>query len=807
MENNTNPSSEEEPSLRDTTNVDLNNVTVVDIDLSPQLPDPFTQIQPVDPLQPDPFIGMEFESEESAKLFYMSYASRVGFSVRISKSRRSRNDESIIMRRFVCSKEGFHLKKSNNNELDEGKKKRKRATIREGCNAMIEVIQKYYGRWIVSKLIKEHNHVIEPPIRVRYIAPEELGHVDPFLGMEFPSHESAQTFYYAYASRVGFDVRIRLSRRSTKDESFVMRRFVCTKEGFALENGEENGEDRNGGKRKKKSRAPTREGCKAMFEVVRKEFDRWVVSKLVLEHTHDLSVLNSKVHYIQSQSEVVVLAKTPQIGDQLANRTPCNDNNSINVNNSKINDNSNDNNMFWNERKRGNNFSFGLDDTQKFLVYLKRMNTENPTFSYAFQVDKNNCLTHAFWADARARASYYYFGDAVTLDTDFKEDSHLLPFITFNGLNHHLQSVLFGCALIVDQNEDSFVWLFENWVASMGTHHPSSLKTAHDDVIGSAISRIFPETRHVFCEKQIFEKCKEKLGHLYSIYPSFEEEFRNAIKGPQTVEEFELGWNLMLEKYDLGENSWIQYLYGIRVKWVPVFLKDTFTGEISLDFEPESLRELYFRKYFNVKTPLQVFITLFDHAMAGWSERESLEDLASSFTKPVLNFPSNLLKQMSGMYTRSVYNIFEKEFVESLGYYVERIEDGLVSKYNVINENNNNIIHKIIYDISDKRASCSCGKFESCGILCRHILRVFLTNGLRTLPDFYVLKRWTKEAKNGFVLDESLRFNELYRDAVRFAKEGSSSGEVFSLAQQNLQVAFSEVYQMKQDMINRCTMR
>jgi len=28
---------------------------------------------------------------------------------------------------------------------------------------MVEVTQKYYGRWVVIKFIKEHNHVLEAP--------------------------------------------------------------------------------------------------------------------------------------------------------------------------------------------------------------------------------------------------------------------------------------------------------------------------------------------------------------------------------------------------------------------------------------------------------------------------------------------------------------------------------------------------------------------------------------------------------------------------------------------------------------------
>ncbi|KAG6778249.1 hypothetical protein POTOM_018103 [Populus tomentosa] len=50
---------------------------------------------------------MEFESEEAAKAFYNSYARRVGFSTRVSSSRRSRRDGAIIQRQFVCAKEGF----------------------------------------------------------------------------------------------------------------------------------------------------------------------------------------------------------------------------------------------------------------------------------------------------------------------------------------------------------------------------------------------------------------------------------------------------------------------------------------------------------------------------------------------------------------------------------------------------------------------------------------------------------------------------------------------------------------------------
>lgn len=795
-------SSEDEGSLRDN-HVDLNNENM-DHHLAMEVSSHFNDSESLLPSHEEaleniePFIGMEFESEEAAKESYMSYASRVGFSVRISKSRRSRNDESIIMRRFVCSKEGFHMKKGN---YEDGKKKRKRATIREGCNAMIEVIQKYYGRWVVTKLVKEHNHVVAAPSRVRYIAPEEYAGMEPFVGMEFSSHEAAQMFYYAYAARIGFDVRIRLSRRSTRDESFVMRRFVCTKEGFTPS--EENFDE----SKKKRSRTPTREGCKAMFEVIKKDSDRWIVSKLVTDHTHDLAIAPGKVHYIQSQSEVVVLAKSGAVNREkstaLANSKPRFGDKFGGFDSISLNDQG-----LRTDLTNTCETTFGFEETQFLLESLKKMQAESPAFFYAFQVDKNNRLLNVFWADAKAKMAYYCFGDAVTVDTTYKENKNMMPFVMFTGINHHCQSVAFGCALLTDETEASFIWLFENWLVAMCGRPPISLITDYHEAMTAAISSVFPDARHRLSRYHILRKCRERLSNLYfmhgSLETSFETEFLKCIDEPETVEVFELQWNSILDKYDLGENSWLQFLYSIRHKWVPVYHKDTFTADIILAEKPESL-SMFFEKYFNRKTSLQVFISILDQAMAVWYEREALEDFASSCTRPTLKTPSSMLKQAAEIYTRTVFDVFQDEFVESLGYFADKIEDGVISKFNVTKDEDV-CICIVTHDSSDERTSCSCCKFERSGILCRHILRVYLTVDVRLLPEHYILKRWTKDAKNGFVLDECARYSDLVCHVIRFAKEGSTSPDAFNIAKHALQMAFSEVLAAKKDITSRCAM-
>lgn len=98
----------------------------------------------------EPYEGMEFSSEEAARAFYYTYAKDMGFTVRISKCRRAR-DGSIVCRRFVCSKEGFYVRKY-------GRTKRSRALTRVGCLARLIVKKLDSGVWVVANFEKEHNH-------------------------------------------------------------------------------------------------------------------------------------------------------------------------------------------------------------------------------------------------------------------------------------------------------------------------------------------------------------------------------------------------------------------------------------------------------------------------------------------------------------------------------------------------------------------------------------------------------------------------------------------------------------------------
>lgn len=111
----------------------------------------------------EPCIGMEFNSRDEAREFYVSYGRRTGFTVRIHHNRRSRVNNQVIGQDFVCSKEGFRAKKYM---YRKDRVLPPPPITREGCQAMIRLALRDGAKWVVTKFVKEHNHKLLSPSKV-----------------------------------------------------------------------------------------------------------------------------------------------------------------------------------------------------------------------------------------------------------------------------------------------------------------------------------------------------------------------------------------------------------------------------------------------------------------------------------------------------------------------------------------------------------------------------------------------------------------------------------------------------------------
>jgi hypothetical protein len=621
----------------------------------------------------------------------------------------------------------------------------------------------------------ENQNATENSTGREVIDQEDDATATPHVSMEFESEDAAKTFYDAYARRVGFSTHVGQFSRTKPDGPIVTWEFACTREVFKRKNVE---------------------SCNAMLRIERKDSNSWVVTKFVEDHNHSM-VSPSKFHHLRPRRHFA--GTTKNVVETLdADVYVSMDGNSLSFEPNHVARSASPvepnhparsighvNYIRPSTRKR----TLGRD-AQNLLNYFKKMQAENPGFFYAIQLDDDNRMSNVFWADARSRSAYNNFGDAVTFDTMYRPNQYQVPFAPFTGVNHHGQMVLFGCALLLDESESSFTWLFKTWLSAMNNRPPVSITTDQDRAIQAAIAQVFPETRHCICKWHILREGQERLAHVYLAHPSFYGELYSCINFSETIEDFESSWATILDKYDLQKNEWLQAVYHARKQWAPVYFRGTFFAALSSNQGVSS----FFDGYVNQQTTIPLFFKQYERALEHSLEKEIEADYDTICTTPVLKTPSPMEQQAANLYTRKVFAKFQDELVETFVYTANNIEgDGVVSKYRVAKYEHDHKAYMVNLDVSEMKASCSCQMFEYSGVLCRHILTVFTVTNVLTLPSHYILKRWTRNSKSGVGLDEqnadsqgietlTLRFNSLCQEAIKYAEEGSISIETYNAA-------------------------
>ncbi|KAH7661786.1 FHY3/FAR1 family protein [Dioscorea alata] len=102
-----------------------------------------------------PYVGMEFETEEVAYMYYNMYAGYIGFSIRKSWANKSKVDgTTLLSRKFCCFKEGF------------------KKQVEFGCNAQMIIGRQENGKYYVTFFEEQHNHKVVTP-RSRHKLPSQ----------------------------------------------------------------------------------------------------------------------------------------------------------------------------------------------------------------------------------------------------------------------------------------------------------------------------------------------------------------------------------------------------------------------------------------------------------------------------------------------------------------------------------------------------------------------------------------------------------------------------------------------------------
>ena len=123
----------------------------------------------------------------------------------------------------------------------------------------------------------------------------------------------------------------------------------------------------------------------------------------------------------------------------------------------------------------------------------------NLLFFYKFKVDEKSRLANLFWVDSTTQMDYAFFKDVLAFNITYRTKAYKKPLVVLVGVNHHHQTMVFGCALLMDESIGTYEWVLETFLIAMMNKKPISVVTDGDKVMRKAIKKVIPDTCHCMC--------------------------------------------------------------------------------------------------------------------------------------------------------------------------------------------------------------------------------------------------------------------------------------------------------------------
>lgn len=601
--------------------------------------------------------------------------------------------------------------------------------------------------------------------------------VEPREDMEFESHEAAYEFYKEYAKSVGFGTAKLSSRRSRASKEFIDAKFSCIRYG----NKQQSDDAIN-------PRPSPKIGCKASLHVKRKQDGKWYVYNFVKEHNHEL--LPAQAHFFRSHRDFdplkndvrmrrrkILASVSKQFG--VYQNVGCLDS------------------LKRSQHAKGRSLSLEAGDAQMLLDLFMQMQEEDPKFFYAVDLNEEHRLRNVFWADTKGLTDYSYFSDVVSIDTTYVGNNYKIPLVLFVGVNHHIQPLLLGCALISDESVHTFLWLVQTWLIAVGGQHPQVVLTVENNALKTAVTELLPDTRHCFCLWHIFEKIPKQLEHINIWLDHFLEKFNKCIYRSWTEEQFEKRWSKLLERFELRDDEWLRSVYENRIHWVPLFTRGISFAGLSTRSRSECLNS-FFDKYVNAESSLRQFLEQYKLLLCDRYEEEAKAEFDAWHEAPDLKSPSPFEKQMSWVYTHEIFKKFQVEVLGAAACHLKKEKEDATGITYTVKDFENNEDFTVEWNESSSEICCLCHLFEHHGYLCRHAIVVLQMSGVFSIPSRYILQRWTSAALSRHSISGKLdevqarvrRYNDLCRRALILAEESSLSIESYNVAASAIRDAF-----------------
>ncbi|RCV30530.1 hypothetical protein SETIT_6G102800v2 [Setaria italica] len=252
--------------------------------------------------------------------------------------------------------------------------------------------------------------------------------------------------------------------------------------------------------------------------------------------------------------------------------------------------------------------------------------------------------------------------------------------------------------------------------------------------MGVVIAKEFPGVVHKICRWHVVNKHMPHLTNLFGMYAkkNFKDKFYSVLNHPLTPVEFEAACTL-------------DSLYCQRELYVPAYFKDQYCGQMASTQRSESLNFVMKKCFVNKHTALHRFAK----KMLDFMHSRKMKESEESYHGTVI------------IYTRNVFKDFEKKMIDCTAFDIEDNPIEGETCYLVTHTNRSSKISwgqhqfKVRANKENGEFHCECKEWQHTGLFCVHLLRAFMRIQLNSIPQHYILRRYTKYAQQELGFDRN----------------------------------------------------
>ncbi|CAL1387130.1 unnamed protein product [Linum trigynum] len=403
------------------------------------------------------------------------------------------------------------------------------------------------------------------------------------------------------------------------------------------------------------------------------------------------------------------------------------------------------------------------------LDYFEDQKDKHPGFFYAVEVDSEEKVANIFWVDSRMREDYALFGDSVSFDTTFRTNKYFCPLGMFVGFNHHRQTCVFGACLMYDETTPSFEWLFVAFSRCMKNKLSITIFTDQDAAMAAALRNEWPTVFHALCTWHILMNAKKHLRKDKAFWKKFQHHISFIFYDVDSEEEFDMAWSTMVSdcfpNSDIADgHQWLERLKKFRHRWCSLWLRDQFTAGMLTTQASESCNAQV-RLFLKPRHDLDLFFIHFSSLLADKRRKETESEYNAKQSIPYIMLENSpILQHAAKIFTPNIFERIQKQYLVAESYIIKKLsdnrDDGMIGYLIYMMEDGERSDERVVLvDIYTTTLVCECRMFRTLGVLCRHMIKVMWLLGdfgevsMRSIPDHYILKRWTLEARGREVVD------------------------------------------------------